>query len=405
MRIQFISFKKENIQGKYDYTCSTLNTPNSLDVFNVNVFSLQDFNLWQYQKDDYKKLNQTNDFKSIKAMIENSEESINIIALPQNYTHRYYFYSGTYNRTIEIKDEINNLKLNILAEIIPSNYYYDLIYENSKTELNDSVFDAAFGFTTFEKSLTTSDGNKATTIRSGNLILTTLDLKSPQTTIDDFIDGIGLGEKKVEIPKWLTEYNCFDDKEQKDLIAGNESKIEVLKTEIDKSKEKLKENEKYKSILVANKDNLVVTVFEMLEKMLNCDLSGFVDKKKEDFVIKKELITFVGEIKGINSNVGYDNVAQSERHKAQYRDALKRENRTENVKALLVINPLRKTPIAEREAINQEQIEYAKSLGVLIITTEVFLQLFEKFISNQILNDDIIKVFSDKTGILSLDDF
>ena len=52
--------------------------------------------------------------------------------------------------------------------------------------------------------------------------------------------------------------------------------------------------------------------------MLKCNLSTFVDEKKEDFIIKKENITFVGEIKGINSNVGYNNISQAERHKSEY---------------------------------------------------------------------------------------
>ena len=405
MKIQFVSLKKDNIQGKYDYTCSTLNTPSSLDVFDVNIFSLQDFNLWRYDENDHKKLDQINDFKSIRTMIENSSKSINIIALPQNYTHMYCFYSGRYNKTVEIKDEINNLKFNILSEIIPSDYFYDLIYENSKTKLSNSVFDAAFGFTAFEQSLTISDGNKATTIRSGNLILTTLDLKSSQTTIDDFIDGIGLGDKKIEIPQWLVEYECFDDKQQKDFIAENELKIEKLKIAINESKERLNENEKYKSILISNNDTLVCVVFEMLQKMLKCDLSNFVDEKKEDFVVKKENITFVGEIKGINSNIKYNNVSQAERHRAEYLDVLDSEKRNENVKALLIINPLRKTPIKDREAVNQAQIDYAINNNVLIITTETFLRLFEKFLIGKLSSDDVIKIFTEKVGLLGLNNF
>lgn len=189
------------------------------------------------------------------------------------------------------------------------------------------------------------------------------------------------------------------------LIDKTKNEIKELKQIIEHAHLKIQENFKYKSILSTNGNELVTVVFEMFEKMLKCDLSSFVDEKKEDFVIKKEEVTFVGEIKGINSNVGYNNVSQAERHKAEYLDILEKEKRNENVKALLVINPLRKTPIVERETINQAQINYAKNNEVLIITTEIFLHLYEKFVLGEISYDTIIKVFSEKIGLLCMEDF
>ena len=47
----------------------------------------------------------------------------------------------------------------------------------------------------------------------------------------------------------------------------------------------LEENAKYKSILYTNGNELVRVVFEILESILDYDLSSFEDILKEDFLI------------------------------------------------------------------------------------------------------------------------
>ena len=82
----------------------------------------------------------------------------------------------------------------------------------------------------------------------------------------------------------------FDDHELKEGIVDHERIIQKHSEQIEKAKEKLIENNRYKSILYLNSKDLVDIVFEMLEKMLSCDLSSFEDKKVEDFVFKDERI-------------------------------------------------------------------------------------------------------------------
>ena len=408
MKIQFVSFNKGNITGKYDYTCSTLNAPNTLDAFDINIFSLQNENIWKTNDNTTSYLNCTNDFNSIREMILNSNKSLNIIALPQNYHHYYNkgYRDDKYYDCYELKDRLDHLHKNILSNIIPDSLVgsYDLIYENSETKIGNKTYKSAFCFRNNVAEITHSNGgNKATTIKFENLILTTLDLSSPQTTIDDFIDGIGLGDRKVEIPNWLKDLECFDDKEQKKSIIENREKIKSIKSEIEKSEEKLIENEKYKSILVTNGDDLSSIVFEMLENMLNCNLSNFTDENKEDFLIKKEGVTFIGEIKGITSNVKLDNVAQVDRHYYSYLDKLKELNIIENVKQLLIITPFRNKPLFEREAVNEDQINLAKRNKSLIITTDVFLKTFELFVSGEINTEKIITAFQNEIGLFDID--
>lgn len=414
MKIQIVSDRSIRYDCKYDITYSTLNKPKSLDSFDINIFSLQDSRIWKCQEDVYNMLNCTNDLSSIERMINGSNNAINIIVLPQNYVHLYYYLKNErkYYYRIELKDEIENLRKNLLGSIIPEclAYSYTLIYENSETTLNKSVFNSAFSFDNVygeDVSVLTKSmgGNKATTIKKGNLILTTLDISSSEIDLEVFLKGINLDNEKIEYPEWLTEFKCFDDKQQEDLIDDNNKQIERLNSQIDSAKEKLEENLKYKSILITNGSELVETVFEMLEKMLDCNLQDFEDKNIEDFIIPKTDITFVGEIKGVTSNVKSEHVAQLDRHYQAYRDRLAEENRTENVKSILIISPFRTKQLSERGEVHENQIQLAKRNESLIITTDTFLKLYEMFVSDSITSETIINVFKTKIGLLEESDF
>ena len=89
MKIQIVSNKVIKYKCKYDITYSSLNKPQSLDSFDINIFSLQDESIWRYDDDNNKILELTNDFKSINQMICNSKKAINIVLFPQNYKHLY----------------------------------------------------------------------------------------------------------------------------------------------------------------------------------------------------------------------------------------------------------------------------------------------------------------------------
>ena len=408
MKIQIVSYDKTNLLNSFNATVSSFKEPKSLDMFDINIFSLQNENLWRYEKTSNTTLNYSKDFDSIRQMILLSSKSICLIALPQNYMHMWSFCSNEYISKALLKDEIFNLCNNLLKSIIPETYLskVDLIYENSVTKIKDKTFNSAFCFIVNENVLTKSvGGDKPTTIRFGNLILTTLDLSSPNTTIDDFISGIGLTEQKSELPQWLIDYKCFDDVEQQKLICESIAEIEKLNNKIEQANLKLRENIKYKSILSTNGDELVSVVFEILEKILDCNLSDFKDNKKEDFLLKKESVSFIGEIKGITSNVKSENVAQVERHYQAYMDELQEKGQNENVKQLLIINPFRTKEISMREEVHQIQIDLAKRYGSLIITTNTLLKIFEMFEKKEVTTEKIISVFSTAVGLADINLF
>ena len=184
------------------------------------------------------------------------------------------------------------------------------------------------------------------------------------------------------------------------LSCGVSEDIYSVLIDINKSKEKLNKNLYYKSVLTETGENLVEVVFEMLGKMLDFDLSEFVDVKREDFRIKLKDITFIGEIKGINTNVKSGNISQVENHCRIYEDEAVSAN--ENIKGLLVINTQRTKKLEEREAVHVNSIELAKKYGVLIITTDKLLTMFEKFLSEEITTEQVIGIFKTQTGLIEL---
>ena len=411
MKIQMLQLYNSEMQSGYAITYSTFNEPKSLDMFDINIISLQNQSIWRYNKDSQTTLECTNDFRSIKRMIASSKKATNLIALPQNYSHQWDYYYDTYHGDSLLKDELSNLKDHLLATLIPQNHTkeFNLLYENSITDIEGSKFESSFCFIDCNDDTTdvtrSNDADKMTTIRFDNLILTTLDLHSDGAQFDDFIKGIGLDTQKSEVPQWLTDYECFDDAEQKKLIETSNQEIDTLNDKIKRANEKLEDNLKYKSILSTNGDELASVVFEILEKTLDCDLSDFVDEKKEDFLIKKEGISFIGEIKGITSNVKSENVSQLDVHYQSYLDDLQEQGIEENLKPLLIINPFRTKPIDEREEVHENQIKLAERNGSLIITTETLLKIFEQFLESRISSEKIVSVFRSKIGLLTADVF
>ena len=154
-------------------------------------------------------------------------------------------------------------------------------------------------------------------------------------------------------------------------------------------------------MLTESGDNLVEVVSEILGEMLNYDLSGFVDKKKEDFRIKLDSVTFIGEIKGINTNVKSGNISQVENHCRNYEDEL--NGSKENIKGLLVINTLRDKRLAEREEVHINSIDLAEKYGVLIITTVKLLKLYERFVVKEVSSENIIEAFKTQVGLCDID--
>lgn len=412
MNIQIISYHKEkaNCEG-YNIDCTTFNAPNAFDSYDINIINLQHSQIWSNKNKDTTSLNCINDFRSLNALIKASTKAMIIILMPLNYKFCYYYSSASkqYIYELPIKDMLSSLKDNILRDLINCTgmNYFDFLFGITKTKCNNSEFEADFSFnTSILKPLTEAktSGDKTTIKIHDRLIFSTLKFDSFDTNLVDFLKYIGLDKTKESVPDWLNTLEFFDDDKQKDVIESSKKEIEDLQQKIKKANEHIESNLYYKRVLIDNGQALVDVVFDMLEKMLNCDLSEFEDKKKEDFLIKLSDVTFVGEIKGITSNVKSENISQVECHCQAYLDRLAEDNITENVKSILIINPFRTKPIDDREDVHINQIQLANKYGCLIITTYELLKLFEAFLNGKITAQHITNVFKLNTGLFKAED-
>lgn len=111
-------------------------------------------------------------------------------------------------------------------------------------------------------------------------------------------------------------------------------------------------------------------------------------------------VTFIGEIKGVTSNIKNENISQLDVHYQGYMDKLESGGKFENVKALLIMDHQRTHKLDERQPVHINQINLANRNGSLIIETYTLLKLFEDFLSGIITKDNIVELFIKNEGLL-----
>ena len=237
----------------------------SLDNYDINIFNLNSNNMWENKETTDSKANlntkMSADFKSINQMINNSKKSINIICLPQNLNYYWKCYSSSYSS--QLKDMLP-LFIKILEQLIPIKDL-DIIYENSLTMIKVNLIPASFYINNdgYDNLTSSSESNKITTIKSGNLIITSLEIirNKESDILFDYLSEIGLIKEEVEYPDWIYKYNFNDDIIQNNNIEQAKEQIKLQKEIIDKANQKLQQNLHYKSILYNNSNALVTVVF------------------------------------------------------------------------------------------------------------------------------------------------
>lgn len=410
MKVQLITNKKCDFA---DVTVSTLSAPRSLDEFEINVIDLSDSKLWRCFTDSSVQIDAQNDLKIIQIMVERRTISKIVYALPQNTTFYYNGYKDRgqiqYFKNFFLKDRINSIRDHIIFSALPNTKApFNLLYENTRTTIYGREYQADFYFEAAQNSLTKSDlSNKITTIQLNNdeIFATTLKITNSSDELLNFLSFMFESHNKETAPAWFSTVNFGDDIEQRKIIKKSEAEIDTAKQKISRAKAQLEKNAEYKSILYTNGDELVRIVFEILEQLLDCDLSDFVDEKREDFLIKKESCTLIGEIKGVTSNIKNEHISQVDVHYQGYMGRLQEENLSENVHQLLIMNPFRNKEPSQREPVHEQQIALAERNGCLLIETITLLHIFEKFLAGSISSEQCIAIFSNHTGLLKESDF
>ena len=201
----------------------------SLDSFSINIVSLQSQFIWFYKGNDTRSINDIDDLKSLAFMIKNSTHSHNIILLPQNeiftYCMHYHSSKDWYKR--ELKNMISDFKI-ILGHLYKPLSDIDIVYENTKTKVEDKELMSAFYFNGIKENvlLKSMGSSKATTIGYSDVILSTLSIKNYEELIS-FLRAINLIQDKPKAPKWMEDVKMFDDERQLEIIQENNKAIKV----------------------------------------------------------------------------------------------------------------------------------------------------------------------------------
>lgn len=401
--IQIITYSGKEVKYKGNVVKqNSLHDIQSLDEFDINVIDLSANTLWECDVDSRETINSISDFISISEMITNRNKSKVVILYPQNCNFTYIKYSSQYSE--ELKNMLNSLSKKILAKLFQPLSNIELVYENTRTALQAEEFLASFYFKNEDEALLTSvSSNKPTAIMVKNVVLSTLCVDNIEKLII-LLNELGLLEEKQEVPEWFSEISMFDDTDQKEIIQESTEKIELEQKKINQAQVILDKNNRLKSVLYTTGNELVELVFEIFEEILECDLSGFVDLKKEDLLIETEEVIFIGEIKGVNSNVKSTNISQVDTH---YHDYLETHSEVEEnkLKALLIINHQKNKAIKEREPVMEQQINLAKRNSSLIVETLTLLKVLELYRNNKVTKEKIISVFKKREGLLTVNDF
>lgn len=408
MRIQVIHYTSNNSTEKDGIFYSPLRSPRALDDYDVNVIDMSVSSMWKYSSNNYLgQIDAKPDLLTIQQMVENKKRALVVYVLPQNVTY-YYSTRVSSPKTVPLKDVIRGVYEFSISKTIPGNAIMTApIYEKTCTLINGVSMEADFYLTNPIETITKSErSEKPTTIRiADNVYVTTLAITKNSTDTKHYLESLFEKHERESVPEWMAGVTFGDDSLQQNAINQCEAQIAAAKEKIKVAENKLKENTKFKSILYTNGDDLVEVVFDILEKILACDLSAFVDDKKEDFLIKMPACTFIGEIKGVTSNVKYEHISQVELHYRGYLDRLAESGVSENVKQLLIMNPFRTKALDKRDPVHISQVDLAIRNGCLIIETNTLLRLYEKFCNGEVTVQRCIDVLSSKTGLLCLADF
>ena len=400
-----IPYADHDQHGQFHF--NKIASPQSLDSFKINIIDLCDTSIWRFSGSTNTNISIANDFRSLCAMISNTKKSKIVIILPQNLT---YIYNTDYSPNIRqqlLKDMLPQL-VQILSQIHSTLKYINLVYENTYTNISGTLIEAAFYFNGEPVMLTLSNkSKKCTTIVDPDyphIFSTTLNLKTCQDVFN-FLGNIRLISVREGVPTWVENIKMFDDLPQSDVIIENEQIIKDAQNKINIALDVLNRNNQYKSILFTSGEELVSEVLLILQELVGWNLIEFIDKKKEDFSIISSGRHFLGEIKGVNSNVKNEHISQLEVHHQTYLEANGLENSTHNVKALLIIAHQRSKPFTDREPINENQVKLAKKYGSLIVETHTLLKLLEKRKNGQISSEQAENVLFSHEGILKISDF
>jgi len=372
-----------------NFCISKISEPRSFDEFDYNIVDFNDGQLWKFDKNKSICLDIKGFARLLSKILQETKKSNTLIIMPQNITTGEIGGDGWTISTY-------NIKISSIIQYFPDSLspmirnFPTIRYEKSVTKIDDDIFLSDFVFDeSIYRSLKKSNGGKDVILDIEGIYVTTLDIKD-NNEIGVMLDFILSQYHKSIAPEWISNIEYFSNR------SYLSEKDEVLK-QLDVLEKEISKNNKIKSILYSTGDELVGVVKEILVDIFKLTDSHFTDLKKEDFRFEFEDVNFMVEIKGINTNVKNSNIAQCKKHVTD----LIAEDDTKspgNVKGLLIVNPQRDIEPGKREPIHANQISYAKSEGILIITTLELLKLYQAYTKDEVVSNKCFETFKNNVG-------
>lgn len=396
--IQYINYTgdfKSNI-----FKVNKLSSPESFDDYEINIIDLSQSDVWKYTGNSLSNINCLKDITTLSSMIKNTKNKIMVI-LPQNILYKYnwgYVSGGrgnNYTQSTELKNNIQVINF-VIDSLTGANYKNSwLMYNKTKSKIQSEFLTCDFVFQKTaqdQQVLFANNGTSVTMIKYLKLFLTTLKIETEQDLLN-IIREIGWDSSFCcECPEWFPEIDFLNDKELHEERNNVLIQIDTLKQKQLGLERQIDSNNFYKSILYKTGQELVDVVNLMLKDMVGYNYEDFKDVKEEDFLFEIEGTYYIGEIKGISSNVKRSNVLQTAMHKTIFLEAEGNENK--KVNAIAIINRQKSLSPNKRDPITHDVEKLAKATGVLLITAEDLLNIYENFKNKKLSFNDIIVIFN-----------
>ena len=417
MQIQLINYNGRNENDYSVKECNSFGQAHSLDSYDLNIIDLTSSSIWLNHSSitDFETLNCDNDFQTLLTSVLHSSKTKFLYILPPNISFKTKYTTPIRGRgkdflaREQLKDIIRSLVYN-LKKVIPLDI--DLYYEKTHTNLSGIRLSADFylnsemgedfydGYNPPEDMVYSNGSEKLVFVSHGKYSLTTLQAKNN----DEFsvlVQNVLMDETEEEGPDWFQELHFFDDIKQDEAIQIENKKIEESKDKIKISKEIIRENKRFESILFKSGSELEAILSEMLEIM--CDVqSEFEDRKNEDYSFEKDGIHYIFEFKGLTKDVKKSNVSQLVTHGHIYEET--KEVVPDVIKKIIIVNRFKDIKPEERLPVSSNVIEVARNAAnnVLIIDSLIFLKMFEQFKTGKLSSEDILSHFLE-VGLCELD--
>ena len=370
----------------------------TLDSYDFNVVDLSCQDVWKQNSPTMGGSNYLNDLLAIFGNIKLSSKSLNIIVLPKNLYFRYYYssISNNYTKKALLRDN-KSLITSILYKLVPPTFVLE--YMPNKTTIANKIVESDFFFNDIPNGskyiLKSIDSEKIVSCCYENIMLTCLNIVDGNC-VQEYINTF-FASNSAKIPDWINTISFNKDEEIIKAIEDKNSSIERIQEEISVLQEKQKKNLYFKSILFLNDKELVERIYKILYLLFGVDLSAFEDQMLDDFNYELDGVTYVGEIKGITSNLKNMHLSELENNKQIF---LEKQDKIDDAKGLLIVNHQRNTELSKRIPIDQKQINYAKRYGLLIVETITLLEVLDAHFNGTLNVDKLKELLKSHVGIL-----